>query len=252
MVDVNKPVENPDFVSALDAYRAEPNAQTEAEFLRRIRTAHFLAPVDIAPPIDSEPKPDGSVVLEKDTHIRFFLISSQDGKNYFPAFTDWGALREWSSQPPRRTLDDYSAMLRQDENADGVAINPFGQNLVLSPKALAWINGEAVPITAQSGSNILVGEPDEPYCDLTDAASSFFVQHTGVKQAFLRKTVREDTASLLMIVDFERENERELFNGVAAALRELLNGRLLDLIAYSSEFGTAAAKDCKPFYERKN
>ena len=251
MTDVNKPLENPSLVAALNAYHLAPTQENESALEHELQTAHFLAPVKIAPSVSPE---SGTAVLEQNTTLSFYLLYSSDEKYYFPAFTDWRELNKWSDEPGRETfivtLGDYSAMLRQDERCSGVAINPYGQNFVLSPQALSWVNGEAVPITAEKGSSITVGDPAQPVDDIVEAACAYFRSTRCVKQAFIRQIVRDETPSLLIVVDFNHANERELFNGIAFSVRKLLNGRYLDLISYSDDFGRAATRNCEPFYTK--
>lgn len=42
---------------------------------------------------------DGTITLDKNTPMNFMLISSEDGKNFFPAFTDE---EELSKDPEKR------------------------------------------------------------------------------------------------------------------------------------------------------
>ena len=72
--------------------------------------------------------------------MNFMLISSEDGKNFFPAFTDE---EELSKDPEKKdaiiiNLETYLEMLdsNTEENIAGIAINPFGEAIVIPKEML--------------------------------------------------------------------------------------------------------------------
>lgn len=105
MVDVTKPIVNPRLSEALAALHRENTPANQDRALRELMTqAHLLAPVVLTPA--PPPAVSGQTTLEQNTAIQFQLISSQEGRPFFPAFTNWGSCgscaapgtsRPWSS-----------------------------------------------------------------------------------------------------------------------------------------------------------
>src|SRR5574344_718113 len=81
------PLENDELKKAIKGLHENYNQETEDKFLKELENASFLAPADIK--IDKDLiEDDGTITLDEDTPMNFMLISSEDGKNFFPAFTD--------------------------------------------------------------------------------------------------------------------------------------------------------------------
>ena len=132
MVDVTKPIVNPRLSEALAALHRENTPANQDRALRELMTqAHLLAPVVLTPA--PSPAVCGQTTLEQNTAIQFQLISSQEGRPFFPAFTNWGELRKLCGPKNQQTLvltfDDYAAMVLRDNRAAGFVVDPFGSCL---------------------------------------------------------------------------------------------------------------------------
>ena len=120
MVDVTKPIVNPRLSEALAALHRENTPANQDRALRELMTqAHLLAPVVLTPA--PSPAVSGQTTLEQNTAIQFQLISSQEGRPFFPAFTNWGELRKLCGPRDQQTLvltfDDYASMLQRDSRS---------------------------------------------------------------------------------------------------------------------------------------
>ena len=129
MVDVTKPIVNPRLSEALAALHRENTPANQDRALRELMTqAHLLAPVVLTPA--PPPAVAGQTTLEQNIAIQFQLISSQEGRPFFPAFTNWGELRKLCGPKNQQTLllafDDYAAMILRDNRGAGFVIDPFG------------------------------------------------------------------------------------------------------------------------------
>ena len=103
MVDVTKPIVNPRLSEALAAIHRENTPANQDRALRELMTqAHLLAPVVLTPA--PSPAVSGQTTLEQNTAIQFQLISSQEGRPFFPAFTNWGELRKLCGPRDQQTL----------------------------------------------------------------------------------------------------------------------------------------------------
>lgn len=134
MPDMKKPIENPELVAALAALHQENTPQNQGRVLELVlHHAVLLAPAVVTPP--PQPQQDGEAVMEQKTSIQFQLITTKDGRPFFPAFTDWTELRKFCGPKQQQTVllrfDDYVAMLQRNDKAHGFVINPMGLSLTL-------------------------------------------------------------------------------------------------------------------------
>lgn len=128
-----KPVTNPMLVGAMELLRAEDTPEHRRLVMEEIMHAKFLSPVTVEP----KPVPDenGLTKITAEHKIQLPMLTAGD-KHFFMAFTDMSELKQWKEPNPTIfgfTFNDYINMMRSaGETCDGVAINPFGNNLVLS------------------------------------------------------------------------------------------------------------------------
>ncbi|WP_409198117.1 SseB family protein [Methanobrevibacter acididurans] len=137
-----EPLQNDRLKEVIKNLHENYNEDTEEKFLAELKNASFLAPADIKVEEDLKEKieSDGTITLDKNTPMNFMLISSEDGKNFFPAFTDE---EELSKDPEKKdaiiiNLETYLEMLdsNTEENIASIAINPFGEAIVIPKEML--------------------------------------------------------------------------------------------------------------------
>ena len=137
-----EPLQNDRLKEVIKNLHENYNEDTEEKFLAELKNASFLAPADIKVEGNMKEKieSDGTITLDKNTPMNFMLISSEDGKNFFPAFTDE---EELSKDPEKKdaiiiNLETYLEMLdsNTEEDIAGIAINPFGEAIVIPKEML--------------------------------------------------------------------------------------------------------------------
>lgn len=129
-----KPVTNPMLVGAMELLRAEDTMDHRRMVVEELTHATLLSPVVITP--EPVPGEDGIPRLTPDHNVKVPMISAK-GKNFFMAFTDLGELQKWQKEEKQSVFgfrfSDYLNMIQgAGETCDGLAINPGGNNLVLS------------------------------------------------------------------------------------------------------------------------
>lgn len=148
-MEFNKPVSNPMLMGAIELMKAEDTPEHRNMFLEEVTKASFLAPaiIDPEPAEDAEGKP----VIAQGSKVQFPMLSANDGKRFFMAFTDEREYDKWVEKAPKKfptfalTFDDYAAMvLKRDPQGNicpalGVVINPYGANVILPREMLAGV-----------------------------------------------------------------------------------------------------------------
>ena len=126
-------------MEALKVLHQENTPQNQGKVLGLVvERALFLAPAVITPAPQQSGAPDG----RKQATIQFQLITTKDGRPFFPAFTDADELRKFAGNPEQRpvggaTLDDYVSLVARNEKACGFVVNPWGLSLTLDRKTVA-------------------------------------------------------------------------------------------------------------------
>lgn len=129
MDNLNRPVENPELMAAVERMGRENSRESrEAVLDLVISSARLLAPVAITPPPQADEA--GQTSLGQGAAIQFQLIANQEGQPFFPAFSSWEELRKLCGPKNQQTLlltfDDYAAMVLRDNRAAGFVLDPFG------------------------------------------------------------------------------------------------------------------------------
>ena len=130
------PIKNDELKELIHKLHVDYKPEVEKSFFEEIKNASFLAPVDIQIEGDIKDRIDenGEITFDKETPLNFMLISSEDGKNFFPAFTDE---EEIAKDEVRQNaivvkLDNYIEMINKNpDEIHGVAVNPFGEAIVI-------------------------------------------------------------------------------------------------------------------------
>ncbi len=135
MSDKQKTINNPMLMGALELLRAENTQDHRNMVMQEILRARFLVPVVVEPPLEANE--EGVAKVEVDRKMNFMLLSASDGNSYFMGFTDMEELKRWNTQSKHQIFalkfSDYVQMLlKPDCEVNGVVINPFDHNLVIT------------------------------------------------------------------------------------------------------------------------
>ncbi len=259
-VDVNKPVENPRLKTLFEQLRQQnTNEILNLVFEEIAIRAHYLSVIALS----EEPQPIDNVTatIRQGTVLKFPMLITQDGRQFYPAFTDWEELLKWQKTETPKTLilsfDDYVSMILPREETDGVIINPFGDNFMLDRKLLNHLktqkdlNTKGVSSqTITKDTEVLLGEPKDYPAEMVAKISDFLKKKPEVRRAWLRLMIRDNEQSYLLVADFTGDKDT-LFGGIAHVARPYLAKMYIDMVPYENGFGKDAVNGVRPFYERK-
>lgn len=268
-VDVNRPLENPRLKELFARRRTAGSREEMARIMEElaeeiVMNGRFLSVVQFSR--EPEKREDGTAVFLEDTQMSVPMLSAGDGKHFYPAFIDWEELGRWrgledfsKGEPPQTLIlgfDDYAAMVDRGDS-DGVAINPFSDNLVLERETLArWRERKELRLAGhtervvEKGTQVRLGEPAEYPHALVEAMAAYAKGERGIQRLWLRLMEQSGVFNWLVVVQFEGD-KRRIFDGLGAAALPHLMGRYVDIVPASEAFGRDASKGVKPFYERR-
>lgn len=132
MSEKNIPITNPELKQAMERlHKGNHSREEQMIALQLLLRAQLLAPV--------------SVTQGKgDAQIHFQLLSTQDDRAFFPAFTDLEELGKCFDKPDQQTLvltfADYAKMVLQDKSAQGLVVNALGNSLTLEQSLVEFLD----------------------------------------------------------------------------------------------------------------
>lgn len=258
-VDVNKPLENFRLNVLLQEMKENRTDTGMNMLFEEIATkAHFLSVIMLS----QEPKEngDGTATFKKNTMMKFPMLTAGNGKAFYPVFTDHAELAKWAQMQEPKTLiltfDDYAPMVLQNEQVEGIVINPFSHNLVLDRRMVEHMKTHKDLVTqgvshrtVTKETKVMLGEPKEYPPAMVDAMKAHLQNVPQVERAWLRLMMQDKQPSYLVVVEFEGDRA-SIFKGIADAARPHLHKMFLDMIPYQENFGKRAVENVVPFYEK--
>ena len=267
-----KPITNPELVEALKALHQENTPQNQGKVLGLVvEQAVFLSPAVVTP---APQQPSQANPAQKQATIQFQLITTKDGRPFFPAFTDVDELRKFAGQKPVQSVmlrfDDYVSLIQRNEKACGFVVNPLGLSLTLDRKTVESLAAKKKEVaqlrqqqrqqqqqaaysqeTIEKDAQVMVGDPDEVPQAMLDAVSQMAQGRQDIRTLWLRQMIRPDgTPSLIIVVD-HTGTQAEVFEAVAEAARPHFGRFPVDMIPYGTSFAEAATDGVEPFFRRE-
>lgn len=145
-VDLNRPVENPELVKAIDALMTHDCEQTRHNLGLEVRKAVYLLPFLADEDFHaSDPDSEGQTIIKKGSLMKILHVSDAQGDSHLALFTDWGQIGAWTKEAVNTLVlpaKDAWAFALNGPYA-GVVINPGGNALPLSKEALVELLKDA-------------------------------------------------------------------------------------------------------------
>jgi len=254
MIDINKPITNPELVESIKVFQSEQTQRNEHRMLEQLKIARYLMVFEGELHHDT-PDSNGRSTLQTGSTLKFTLLRDSSGTPLHFAFTDWPAVYKWNNKPNQKTFivrfDDLSSMvLREGSDSSGVLINPGSSNLFLVRQQLAFMSGRANPQVIKKETKVQLGEPTIYPQALVDAVVKAIKPLDVVKKAWLMLMKKEGEQSYLIVVD-HRGDRAKVSNTIGQAATPHLNGMFLDIVEAGGAFGMSATENRSPFFERE-
>ncbi|ACM19352.1 hypothetical protein Geob_0990 [Geotalea daltonii FRC-32] len=142
-IDVNKPVENPDLVAAIQNHANHNSNESTVELVEAIRKAVFLAAIDERG-LNKQEIGKGEIEIQKGSKFGILEVQDSDNRRLLTLFTDWKEFQNYAPSHfsglimPSNQVSSYV----QTGSYDGVVINPGGNALPIYRNLIAHIFGE--------------------------------------------------------------------------------------------------------------
>lgn len=221
------PVKNPDLEKIIaEMKQGAPSNEKQNQLTEELKKAKLLSPCDFD--VKMEQNPDGSLKNANPTQIKFFLINTNDGKTFFPLFTDMehaNKITLTKDTTPKyvvRQVKDFDVLLQdQKSKASGVVINPGVDNIVIPPSMIAMIAGRKIeakpPVNAvrvpQNRTAPLVAHYSEPSVYPTKMAMAIYdraEETEAIQRVWLKQKTVANQGSFIVVVESDVQEEHVL------------------------------------------
>ncbi|MFD1441994.1 SseB family protein [Lacticaseibacillus hegangensis] len=216
-------ITNDDLLGKWRTFSLDNNDENMSDFLSELVDHATLLMVVLA---DQEIKTDenGRAQVDQDVQMQFPLMSSEDRQNIQPVFTDWQEVNSlfdnWSQHDLQQNVDqasilpiafsDLAELINQNQEVDGIAINPFSDNIYFSRETLADLANQQKQHHADNNEvKVAVSEPDN-LPDGFEAMLQGELKDSGVKQGWLRVLSYDGTEHLVLILDAAGMSDEQL------------------------------------------
>lgn len=241
----------------MEEMKKERTPQSEFAFVNALKPARFLVPATVKTVQQAAANADGTVELKEQPQISFMLFNNQEGKKYFPLFTDITEYQKWDKHAENKlaaiTFLDLCRILQRDNNGDatGAVINPFSHNVLIPNETLFRVNStEAMA----PGTKIQIGTLKEEPTPLLDVLKEYLATQDVITKAYLRVMKRDDKENPNFLLVLEHDptlndaQAKPIYDAVAEAAKPQLRNVELAIAGSHTKFGMAALKEAEPFF----
>lgn len=196
------------------------------------------------------------------TRISFALLNDGNGRIFYPLFTNAAELMKWQlaqkESPHTMVLafDNYAQMIVDKNAAEGIVVNPFGDNLVVEKETVSrWWNKKQLlkrgytQHIVQNDTGAVFSTPSPFPMDLSEALCEAAREHSEIKRLWVRQMEQDGKMSFLAVIDGDHIKSSAI-NALGSAAKPFLKsyGVELNIIFSASELGKRAVENVLPCY----
>lgn len=236
-------------VNSLKKVRQETNDENERQFFAEMKKAKFLVPCVGK---NSEP-PDQTYPA---------VLKTQEGENFLPAFSELTEFEKWPFDKIDVSIhvlswEDLKYIMLEDRHKQklaGIAINPFGQMLLLRQQQIAQIDAATQEMSVQRinhDQGLRLSRPKNLPMEVKTALEDLFRQRQEVYRAYLLSAQRSGKLAQhwLLLIDFDGA-EAGLFPQVAKVVQpHMKQGSTFELIKATPRLLQTAVIEGKLIYQ---
>lgn len=249
-MDKIQAIENSALIKSIKDLKLHPSKENEDKFFEEFKNAKVIVPVKFKP----EPKinDDGSLVLDKNLQINFLLLNDINKNTFYPAFLDFKSFNEWKKENKDvfNITFDYKGfynLLSNDNNiSKGVAIDPFGLNIICNKSLINKLNNDDSNITI---AKPIISDPKVYPTTMVNAMFDLLSKKDGVNKAYLKTFITGSKMQFAVILD--KNIGDEIFKELNNVALPHSKGIEIVFVNINDEIIKDALKETDvPFYEK--
>lgn len=252
------PVTNPEVKKAINNLKLGSTPEKQEALSNALKKARLLAPCNF----DVELKPNHKGVLPtvNPTQIKFLLINTNDGKVFFPAFTDveestkFKVAGDKDDMPKNivRTIQEYDVLLSDpNSKVQGVIINPGSDNIVIPKALIALLVGRVKPKSVQPTApmNVTYSEPNVYPTRLVNAVYDYCETNDAVSRVWLKAKLYGPAMTFFLVVEAEKP-EHDILTKIHDAAVPYAKDLPVEVVFINNELRKNVIKEAVAMYDR--
>ncbi len=215
------PIENPVLDKIILSLKEGSTDEKQKQLSEELKKAQLLAPCDFD--VTVKPEQNGTIQQANPSQIKFYLINTNDGKTFFPLFTNMQNSKNVNFgkdiHPKQvvRKVADYEVLLNtSNTKAAGLIINPGKDNIVIPKNMVSVVAGtkkmpvqQNVPVNT-APLNVQYSEPTVYPTKLAMAVYDRAEQTEAIQKVWLKQKVVGHSGSFLLVVESTSKEEHVL------------------------------------------
>ena len=252
--NVLAPVSNEALEKVIQSLKEGNSPEKQHELANELKKARLLSPCSF----DVVKGADGKVKVRPD-QIKFFLLNTNDGKTFFPVFTNFEMTKkiELSKDSPKvivRTIHDLGLMLNGNKQAQGLIINP-GQDNIVIPQNLVLLLADLIkkpeqPVPQKKAVQVVYTEPKVYPTKMVSEVFDTCEKLENVSKVWLKQKTAGLEISFVFIVKAETQE-----GTILTMIQEVCNGKSkgipVEVVWYTEEMDKNVIKGSVPLYDKE-
>lgn len=248
------PVNNEALEKVIQSLKEGNSPQKQHDLAKELKNARLLSPCSF----EVVKEQNGRAKVRPD-QIKFFLLNTNDGKTFFPVFTNFEMSKKikLSNDSPKvivRTIRDLGVMLNgKDQKAQGLIINPGADNIVIPKNLVLMLAGllkqEQAQPQPQAPLRIVYGEPSVYPTRMVTSVYNACETLEGVNKVWLKQKTTGMQVSFVFIVDAEKQDPMILAT-ISKACEGLSKGLQVEVIWCTEELKKKVIGDSVALFDK--
>lgn len=258
------PVENPELKKAIAALKDGSTPEKQAALFESLKNARLLSPCDFA--VQVQKNAGGRVPQVRASDIRFYMLNTNDGKVFFPVYTDVEESGKFKietrdgSVPKNvvRTIKEYDRILTaKDNKADGLVINPGSDNIVIPKQVVGVLSGRIkIEVRQQTPAPAPVqqvkpvyGEPATYPTRMVNAVYDHCATVPEVSRVWLKEKKVGPEASFILLVEMDKK-DKAVLDGIKEVADQYVRETPVEIDYYDEKKEEEIVKGAVALYDR--
>lgn len=255
------PIANPQVKKAIEMLRQASTKESQQALSESLKTARLLSPCGFD--VEIKPTKDGKIPTVNPTQIKYYLVNTNDGKQFFPAFTDINESTKFKMTGEKdevaknvvRTIYDYDKLLNEPgSQAQGVMINPGSDNIVIPKQLIAVLSGRITPEPQrekpQAPVQINYVEPSVYPTKMVNEVYDLVEQMKEIQKVWLKGKLSNQTYAFALFIE-SQEQDPVLLQQIQQHALTLSKGVDVEVTYVNEEIKEKIIKDATPLFDRE-
>lgn len=257
---VYAPIANPQLDEAIAELKKGNGEEQQKALNEALKIAKLLSPCDFD--VDIQQQKDGTVKNVHPSQIKFYLLNTNDGKTFFPVFTDMEKSthfqfgKDIKPKEVVRTIADFDRLLQDPNNkAQGIVINPGVDNVVIPKRLIALLCGRKeapVPVKTTNAAaplNVRYTEPAVYPTKMVNAIYEKCTRNPEISRVWLKNKIVGHVVSFYIVVEADEQNEH-LLNEIREVAVPLAKDIQVEVVVANEDIMKNIIKEAVALYDR--